>query len=128
MTSNRPKHIDAMHQPPLGSDATQAPCSLESQRDQSTLAAMEKTSLGIAPDKLMESITRYQRYYSVIRLPHAICLPSLWGLLGILRARPTDTESVRWMSRVNIDTIRFRLVLPTRFSSRSIASNDKSIS
>ncbi len=60
MTSNRPEHIEAMHQPPLGSDATQAPCSPESQRDQSTLAAVEKTSLGIDPDKLMESIVDVQ--------------------------------------------------------------------
>ena len=41
---------------------------------------------------------------------------------------PSDTVSVRWINRVNMDTIRFRLVLPTRLSSGSIASNEMRIS
>jgi hypothetical protein len=41
---------------------------------------------------------------------------------------PSETVSVRWINRVNIDTIRFKLVFPIRLGSESIASNDKSIS
>ena len=45
MTSNRPNHIEAMHQPRQGSEATKAPCSLEPQLGQSVSAAMKKTTL-----------------------------------------------------------------------------------
>ena len=40
----------------------------------------------------------------------------------------SETVSVCWINRVNIDTIRFKLVLPIRFDSASIASNEISIS
>lgn len=33
----------------------------------------------------------------------------------------SDTDSVRWINRVNIATIRFKLTFPTRFASESIA-------
>ena len=56
MTSNRPNHIEAMHQPPLGSEATKAPCSLEPQLGQSVSAAMKKTALGNTTESLMEQI------------------------------------------------------------------------
>jgi hypothetical protein len=49
-------HIEAMHQPPLGSEATKAPCSLEPQLGQSVSAAMKKTALGNTTESLMEQI------------------------------------------------------------------------
>lgn len=56
MTSNRPKHTQAMPQPPLRSEASKAPCSSESQRDQSASAVMKKTTLSIATESLIEQI------------------------------------------------------------------------
>ena len=56
MTSNRPKHIEARLCVPTGAEPQKAPCSLESQPDQSASAAMKKTSLSIDLDNLMESI------------------------------------------------------------------------
>jgi len=38
-----------------------------------------------------------------------------------------ETELDLWINRVNIDTIRFRLDLPTRFGSGPIASNEVSM-
>ena len=34
---------------------------------------------------------------------------------------PSDTVSVRWINRVNMDTIRFRLVLPIRYDEETYA-------
>ena len=56
MTSNRPQHIQASSRDPQGAEHQKAPCSAESQRDQSASAAMEKTALSNATDDLMESI------------------------------------------------------------------------
>jgi RNA-directed DNA polymerase len=56
MTLNRPKHIEAGSCIPTGAEQQKAPCSLESQRDQSDLAAMKKTALSIVPENLMEQI------------------------------------------------------------------------
>jgi RNA-directed DNA polymerase len=55
MTSNRPKHRQARPEHHQGIEPEKAPCSLESQRDQSASAAMEKTALSNATNDLMES-------------------------------------------------------------------------
>lgn len=58
MTSNRPKHKQARPEHQQGIEPQKAPCSLESQRDQSASAAMEKPALSNASDTedLMTSI------------------------------------------------------------------------
>ena len=56
MSSNRPKHMQARLEHQQGIETQKAPCSLESQRDQSASAAMEKTALSNATNDLMESI------------------------------------------------------------------------
>ena len=56
MTSNRPKHIQATSSHHQGVEEKKAPCSSESQRDQSASAAMQKTALSIDPETLMEQI------------------------------------------------------------------------
>jgi RNA-directed DNA polymerase len=56
MTSNRPKHKQARPEHQQGIEPEKAPCSLESQREQSVSAAMEKTALSNATDDLIERI------------------------------------------------------------------------
>jgi hypothetical protein len=42
----------------------------------------------------------------------------------VLVLDPSETVSVRWINRVNIDTIRFKLVFLFRLSSESLAAID----
>jgi hypothetical protein len=49
---------------------------------------------------------------------------SIAVLVLVLVLDPSETVSVRWINRVNIDTIRFKLVFLFRLSSESLAAID----
>jgi hypothetical protein len=100
MTSNRLKHIEAMPHQPQRSEASKAPCSSESQRDQSASAAMKQTALGIASESLIEQIVEPQnieRAWKKVKANHRQTIA--WSDRAILACRRNGRFSTSTIDR-----------------------------